>query len=131
MAQPHPHGHDHAHHGPGHGHHHAPPSDDRVFALAVALNLGYAAIEAVFGLLTGSLGLVADAGHNLSDVLSLLLAWGATRLARRAPTARRTYGWRRATILAALANALLLLVAVGVIAAEAVQRLLAPAPIET
>ncbi len=76
--------------------------------------------------MTGSLALIADAGHNLSDVLGLLLAWGATLLARRLPTARRTYGLRRATIMAALANAALLFVAIGGIAREACQRLLAP-----
>lgn len=108
-----------------------PPESDRIFAISVVLNLGYSILEAVFGLMTGSLGLVADAGHNLSDVLSLLLAWGAIRLARRPPTPRRSFGWRRATILAALTNAVLLLVAVGGIGFEAVHRLLAPQPVQT
>lgn len=126
------HGHGHAAHGHSHGHHHhAPPESDAVFAVSVALNLGYAALEAGFGLATGSLGLIADAGHNLSDVLSLLLAWGAIRLARRPPTPRRSYGWRRATILAALANAILLLVAVGGIGIEAIQRFFEPRAVET
>lgn len=132
-------GHDHDDHAPGahrhhhhHAHHHhAPPDSDSIFALSVALNLGYAALEAGFGLATGSLGLIADAGHNLSDVLSLLLAWGAIRLARRPPTPRRSYGWSRATILAALANAILLLVAVGGIGIEAVQRLFEPRTVAT
>ena len=126
-ADGHAHGHGHGHH----GHHHGPPASDAIFAASVALNLGYAVLEAGFGLATGSLGLVADAGHNLSDVLSLLLAWGAIRLARRPPTPRRSYGWRRATILAALANAILLLVAVGGIGIEAMQRLFDPRPVAT
>jgi cobalt-zinc-cadmium efflux system protein len=127
MAHAHTHGHD-------HGHHHPPPaggSHDRAFAIGVGLNLTYVLIEGTAGLLLGSLALVADAGHNLSDVLGLLLAWGAARLARRLPTPRRTYGWRRGTILAALGNALLLLVAVGAIAWEAVGRFSAPSPVET
>lgn len=130
-AHHHAHGHAHAHSHGSHGHSHAPPDSDLVFGVSVALNLGYAAIEAGFGLATGSLGLVADAGHNLSDVLSLLLAWGAIRLARRPPTPRRSYGWRRATILAALANAILLVVAVGGIGIEAVQRFFEPRAVET
>jgi cobalt-zinc-cadmium efflux system protein len=115
---------------PRHDHHHAPPSE-RGFALGVALNLGYVAVEAAAGFWAGSLALIADAGHNLSDVLGLLLAWGAARLARRAPTRRRSYGWRRASILAALANAMLLLVAVGAIGFEAIGRLRDPAPVAT
>jgi cobalt-zinc-cadmium efflux system protein len=102
----------------------------RRFALGVALNLAFVLVEAACGLLVGSLALVADAGHNLSDVASLLLAWGAAWLAGRSPTATRTYGFRRATILASLASAVLLLVAVGVIAWEAVGRLRAPQPVD-
>ncbi len=82
------------------------------------------------GLVAGSMALLADAVHNLGDVLGLLLAWGAVVLGRRAPSALRTYGWGRTTILASLANAVLLLVSIGAIGLEAVQRLLAPAPIE-
>ena len=123
MAHDHAHGHDH--------HHHAPASYDRAFALGIGLNLGYVAVEAVFGLLAGSLALLADAGHNLSDVLGLGLAWGAAWLARRQPTPRRTYGLRRTSILAALANAMLLLLAIGAIAWEAVLRLQAPEPVAT
>ena len=120
------HGHRH-HHGRGHhGHSHGPASYDRAFAVGVALNVGFVIVEAFFGLRSGSLALLADAGHNLSDVAGLLLAWGATVLARRVPTPRRTYGLRRSSILAALMNALLLLVAVGGIAWEAVGRLGAP-----
>ena len=125
----------HAHHGHGHAHHghahHAPGEWNRAFALGIALNVGFVVIELVYGWLSGSLALLADAGHNLSDVLSLLLAWGATILAKSAPTSRRTYGLRKATILASLANAVLLLVAVGVIVSEAIHRFAEPAPIAT
>jgi cobalt-zinc-cadmium efflux system protein len=103
----------------------------RAFAIGVALNAGFVLAEAAAGLWTGSLALLADAGHNLSDVLALLLAWGATVLARRAPAGRRTYGLRKGTILASLANAVLLLVAVGVIVSEAVRRFGDPAPLDT
>lgn len=101
---------------------------DRAFAIGVLLNLGFVAVEALFGILAGSLALVADAGHNLTDVLGLFLAWGATRLARLRPTERHTYGMRRATILAALLNAIILLVAIGAIAWEALRRLSHPQP---
>jgi cobalt-zinc-cadmium efflux system protein len=136
----HDHGHDHAHgkghghshgHGHGHHHHHAPADMGRAFAIGVVLNTVFVVAEIGAGLWTGSLSLLADAGHNLSDVLSLLLAWGAAALAKRAPTARRTYGMRKATVLASLANAVLLLVAVGAIATEAAHRLAAPAPVNT
>lgn len=101
------------------------------FAPAIALNLGFVVIEVAAGLLAGSVALLADAGHNLSDVLGLALAWGAVRLALRPPGPRRTFGWRRATILAALGNAMLLLVAVGAIGLEAVRRLLDPITVNT
>ncbi len=127
----HHHGHDHDGHGHGHGHAHGPAPGERGFALGVSLNLGFVALEVVAGLIAGSLALLADAGHNLSDVLGLVLAWVAVRLARRLPGGRRTYGWHRGTILAALANAMLLLVAVGAIALESVQRLMEPAPVAT
>jgi cobalt-zinc-cadmium efflux system protein len=103
----------------------------RAFAIGVVLNSGFVAAEVAAGLWTGSLALLADAGHNLSDVLSLLLAWGATVLARRAPAGRRTYGLRKGTILASLANAILLLVAVGAIVSEAVRRLSEPTTMDT
>jgi cobalt-zinc-cadmium efflux system protein len=103
----------------------------RAFAIGVILNTAFVAAEVAAGLWTGSLALLADAGHNLSDVLSLLLAWGATILARRAPAGRRTYGLRKGTILASLANAILLLIAVGAIVSEAVRRLGTPAPIDS
>ena len=129
----HDHGHAHGHHH-GHGHHghsHAPKDFGRAFAIGVALNLGFVLIEAAAGLITHSLALLADAGHNLSDVLGLLMAWGAVVLAKRAPSARRTYGLRKGTILASLANAALLLIAVGAIAWEAVRRFATPEPIQT
>ncbi len=85
----------------------------RAFAIGVTLNIAFVGAEVAAGLWTGSLALLADAGHNLSDVLALLLAWGATVLAKRAPAGRRTYGLRKATVLASLANAVMLLVAVG------------------
>jgi len=131
----HEHGHDHAHdhsHGHSHGqggHVHAPASFDRAFAIGVGLNVAFVVIELGFGLRTNSLALVADAGHNLGDVLSLVLAWAGTVLARREPTPRRTYGMRRFSILAAVANAGILLVAVGAILVEAVDRFRHPAPI--
>jgi cobalt-zinc-cadmium efflux system protein len=131
----HDHDHDHAHdHGHSHGsggHSHAPKDFGRAFAIGVGLNFAFVLIEAAVGLWSGSLALLADAGHNLSDVLSLLLAWGATILAKTAPTARRTYGLRKATVLASLANAVLLLVAVGVIVSEAIHRFTEPAQIAT
>lgn len=103
----------------------------RAFAIGVFLNTGFVAAEVIAGLWTGSLALLADAGHNLSDVLTLLLAWGATVLAKRAPAGRRTYGLRKGTILASLANAVLLLLAVGAIVSEAVRRLGDPRPMDT
>lgn len=105
------------------GHAHAPTSFGRAFAIGTALNLTYVAVEAVVGLRIDSMALVADAGHNLSDVFGLLLAWGGASLARRRPTRRRTYGLRSSTILAALGNAVFLLVAIGAIALEAVRRI--------
>ena len=112
-----------------HGHSHAPANYNRAFAIGVALNVVYIAVEATYGILADSLALLADAGHNLSDVLGLLLAWGANYLARRKPTGRHTYGWRKSTILAALTNAIILLVAMGGIAWEAVQRFSDPLPV--
>jgi cobalt-zinc-cadmium efflux system protein len=110
-------------------HDHAHPAQDGVrtaFLVAAGLNVAFVVFETVFGFRSGSLALLSDAGHNLGDVLGLLLAWGAILLARRAPSARRTYGLRRSTILAALANAVVLLIAVGAVALEAVQRLRHP-----
>jgi cobalt-zinc-cadmium efflux system protein len=109
-----------------HNHHHAPPDYNRAFAVGVALNVGFVVVEAVFGVLSDSLALLTDAGHNLSDVLGLLLAWGAAALAKRRPSARRTYGFSRATIIASLFSGLLLVGAVGAIGWEAVSRLMTP-----
>lgn len=118
------HAHDHAH-----GHVRAPASYGFAFALATGLNVAFVVVEAVFGVLANSTALVADAGHNLSDVLGLVVAWGAAVLSRRAPSGRYTYGLRGSSILAALFNAVFLLVAVGAIAWEAVHRMLAPQPV--
>ena len=127
----HDHRHDHGHsHGHGHHHHHAPvPGHGRAFALAIGVNTLFVAIEFVYGFIANSTALMADAGHNLSDVLGLVLAWGAAVLAKRAPSARYTYGLRSSSILAALGNAVLLLLACGAIAWEAVHRFTAPAPV--
>ena len=114
------HDHDHA------GHSHRPPSNNAAFAIGVVLNLGFVATEVFYGLAAHSLALISDAGHNLSDVFCLLLAWGATYLTRSAPTKRRTYGWRRSSILAALINAIVLLVVVGGITVEAIRRFAHP-----
>lgn len=134
----------HAHHGHGHanghshghshesgGHHHPAPPDrwDRAFAIGIGLNLAYVAAEAGAGFWTGSVALLADAAHNLSDVLGLAVAWAGAALARTPPSKRFTYGLKGSTILAALANALLLLVALGAIALEAAQRLREPASV--
>lgn len=120
--------HDHSRAGNSHaGHSHAehahePADFGRAFVIGITLNVVYVVAQAVFGLAAHSLALLSDAGHNLGDVVGLLLAWGATLLARRQPTTRYTYGLRRSTILASLANAMLLLVAVGGITWEAVRR---------
>ncbi|MGH7434472.1 MAG: cation diffusion facilitator family transporter [Polyangiaceae bacterium] len=121
-----PHSHDH-----GHAHAHGPPPEGvtRAFAIGVVLNLGIVVLEAVYGILAHSMALLADAGHNLGDVLGLVLAGGATFLARRRPTKRRTYGYRRVTLLSALANGIFLLVAVGAIAGESIRRFDAPRPV--
>jgi cobalt-zinc-cadmium efflux system protein len=113
-----------------HDHHHAHAPDDfgRAFAIGIGLNLAFVVAEAVFGFVANSMSLLADAGHNLSDVLGLVVAWAAAIMARRAASPRFTYGLKKAPILAALANSLLLLVAVGAIGAEAVRRLIHPSP---
>lgn len=114
--------------GSGHSHGHAHAHDhSRAFAVGIALNLGFVVVEAAFGFIAGSMALIADAGHNLSDVLGLLVAWGGANMAKRSPSRRFTYGLKKGSILAALANGLFLLVAVGAIAAEAVRRLFEPA----
>lgn len=108
----------HNHH---HAHHHEPSNYNRAFAIGLALNSGFVIIEAVYGFLTHSLALLADAGHNFSDVLGLVLAWGASLLAQRPPTQRYTYGLRRSSILAALLNSILILLAMGGVAWEAIR----------
>jgi cobalt-zinc-cadmium efflux system protein len=126
----HDHPHDHHHGHKDHHHHHAPrPDAMRAFAFGIALNAIFVVVEWVFGVMSGSLALIADATHNFGDVLGLILAWGAAALARRPPSARFTYGLGGSTILAALANAMLLLVAIGGIAWEAIQRFGEAAPV--
>ncbi len=120
----------HHHHGHDHGHHHPAPADaGRAFVLAIGLNTVFVAVEFIYGFIANSTALMADAGHNLSDVLGLVLAWGAALLAKSAPTRRFTYGLRGSSILAALGNALLLMVACGAIAWEAAQRFAHPEPV--
>ena len=114
------HNHDHA------GHSHKPAGSNAAFAIGVILNLGFVVAEVFYGLAAHSLALISDAGHNLSDVFCLLLAWGAMQLTKAAPTSRRTYGWRRSSIFAALINAVILLVVVGGITVEAIRRLAEP-----
>lgn len=124
----------HSHHHTGghehHGHSHAPQAGyGRAFAIGITLNLAFVAIEAGYGFWADSMALLSDAGHNLSDVLGLAIAWAAALLARRRPSERFTYGLRSGSILAALFNALLLLVAVGGIVWESIERLIEPAPV--
>ncbi|WP_370178144.1 cation diffusion facilitator family transporter [Alteriqipengyuania sp.] len=126
----HGHGHNHAHghghsHG-GHGHSHAPADFGKAFAIGVVLNTAFVIVEATFGFLSGSMALVADAGHNLSDVLALLIAWGASIAAKRPASPGFTYGLKSSTILAALANAALLLIAIGAIFFETIHRMIDP-----
>ena len=122
----------HSHHGhdghPG-GHSHAPADFGRAFAIGITLNIVYILVEAGYGFAIGSMALLADAGHNLSDVLGLIIAWTGAALAKRPPSKRFTFGFRGSSILAALFNAALLLVAVGLIALEAIQRIVYPAPV--
>ena len=129
----HHHAHDHAHghaHHPAHDHAHGNAGRrDGAFAIGTVLNLGFVAAEVVFGLTANSMALLADAAHNLGDVLGLLLGWGAACLASLPPTRRRTYGWGRSSILAVLLNATILLIGVGAIGVEAVRRLIAPQPV--
>lgn len=121
--------HDHHHHGHDH-HHHGPRGRyDRAFAIGTALNLGFVVAGVGFGLLANSMALLADAAHNLSDVLGLLMGWAGAWLARRPPTPNRTYGWGRGSILAVLLNATILLIAIGGIGVEAGHRLLEPQPV--
>ena len=118
-------GHDHTH-----DHSHAPADFNAAFAIGIGLNMAFVAIEAFYGWKVGSLALLADAGHNLSDVIGLVLAWAGALAGKLRPDARHTYGWKRASILAAFINALLLLVAMGSLAWEAVHRLQSPEPMQ-
>jgi cobalt-zinc-cadmium efflux system protein len=140
-ASAHPHGHDHAHdhahaHAPGAGsaltqaHSHAPENFNRAFAIGIGLNIGFVAIETFYGWRVNSLALLADAGHNLSDVAGLVLAWAAVWAGKLRPDARHTYGFKRATILAAFGNAVLLLLAMGSLVWEAIGRLREPEPMQ-
>ncbi|MEA3141199.1 MAG: cobalt-zinc-cadmium efflux system protein [Gammaproteobacteria bacterium] len=126
-------GHDHGHapHDHAHGHAHALPADgiNLRMGVAVALNLIFVLVEGGFGFISNSVALIADAGHNLSDVLGLVCAWGALLLGRRRPGGKFTYGLGRSSVLAALANAVLLLLACGAIAWEAISRLGSPPPV--
>jgi cobalt-zinc-cadmium efflux system protein len=130
----HHHGHSHGvgHHGHSHGglgHVHAPASFGRAFAIGITLNVAIVVLQAVFGYLSNSVALIADAGHNLSDVLGLVVAWAAMVLAARPPSSRFTYGLRGSSILGAMFNAVFLLVAVGALSWEALRRLVDPAPV--
>ncbi|HZN28692.1 MAG TPA: cation diffusion facilitator family transporter [Xanthobacteraceae bacterium] len=116
-------------HAAAHPHEHAPKSFGFAFAFGTALNVAFVIVEAIFGFLGNSTALLADAGHNLSDICGLLVAWGASVLSRRTPTTRYTYGLGSSSILAALFNAMFLLTAVGAIAWEAAQRLAHPVPV--
>jgi len=124
------HAHHHHHHGHGdHSHSHAPETFGKAFAIGTALNLAFVMVEAGYGISAGSMALLADAGHNLSDVLSLLIAWTAATLSRRQAGGRYTYGLRSSSILAAFINAVFLIGVLVVIAVEAVHRLVEPAPV--
>ena len=116
--------------GHDHGHSHAPASYNAAFAIGISLNIAFVAVEAFYGWKIDSLALLADAGHNLSDVIGLVLAWGGALAGNLRPDARHTYGWKRASILAAFINALLLLVAMGSLAWEALHRLQSPQAVE-
>src|SRR4051812_31212785 len=125
----HHHAHDHSHPHDHAGHSHAPDHFGFAFAVGISLNAAFVLAELGFGYAANSLALISDAVHNFSDVIALLLAWAAGWLGRKQPTERHTYGYRRASILAALANAGLLLIAVGAIAVEAVSRIREPAEV--
>lgn len=113
----------------GHNHNNSVNYYNKAFAIGIALNVGYVIIEFAYGVIYNSMALIADAGHNLSDVLGLMLAWGASRLATKSPSKTMTYGYRKSTILAALMNSIILMVAVGAIAYESIGRFFNPQPI--
>jgi len=116
------HGHSHG----GHSHSHAPKDFGRAFVIGAILNGGFVCFETILGFSSHSLALLSDAGHNLSDVLALLLAWGASRLVKTRPAGKHTYGYRRSSILVALLNAIVLLIVTGGITVEAIRHLLFP-----
>ena len=122
--------HDHDHSRGGHSHHTPPDDPGRAFVIGIGLNVAFVIAETIAGFVADSTALLADAAHNLGDVLGLAMAWGATVLARRTRTARRTYGLRRTTILAGLANAMLILVVVGGVTWEAVRRINEPSHVD-
>lgn len=123
--------HSHSHsHSNSHAHSHTPANFSRAFAVGLVLNIGFVGVEFFYGLLAHSIALIADAGHNLSDVLGLGLAWGAAVLSRRPPSRRHTYGWRRSSILAAFFNAVFLLIVTGGIAWESIQRFQEPGAVQ-
>jgi len=125
-----PHSHAAGHHHLDHGNAHAATNGfGKAFAIAIVLNVALVAVQAIYGVIAHSTALLADAGHNFGDVLGLALAWAAQGLARQPPTAAYTYGFRSASILAALSNGVILLIATGAIAWEAIGRLLEPAPV--
>jgi cobalt-zinc-cadmium efflux system protein len=113
-----------------HSHSHQQNNFNKAFGVGIALNVIYILVEVFYGLLINSMALLADAGHNFSDVLGLLLAWGASYLAKTASTEKRTYGFRKSTILAAFFNAIILMIAVGAITIEAVRKLIYPEPVQ-
>ena len=125
------HSHAHSHEAGEHHHSHQPPSNNLAFAAGAALNLGFVVVEVIYGIAANSLALLSDAGHNLSDVFALLIAWGAAYLSRSLPTKHRTYGLRRTSILAALVNAIVLLIVVGAVVWEAIGRLFQPEEVAT
>ena len=127
MGAGHHHHHDDHHHGHHHGHHQG--DFGRAFAIGISLNLIFVAVEVFYGLRANSTALLSDAGHNLSDVLGLAIAWGGAKLAARPPTKRFTWGLRSSSILAAILNGLLLMVALGAIALEAIERIADPQPV--
>jgi cobalt-zinc-cadmium efflux system protein len=117
-------------HGHNHGHSHAPANYGFAFGFGIILNTIFIIVEIIYGILGDSLALLADAGHNVSDVLGLIIVWIAVWLGKKAPTNKRTYGYKRSSILSALFNAVFLLVAIGAIAWEAIQRFSSPQPVE-
>lgn len=112
-----------------HDHTHQADNYNRAFAIGIGLNIAFVIIEVAYGTIADSMALIADAGHNLSDVVSLMLAWGASVLAAKSTTRKRTYGLRKATVMASLISAVILLVALGGIAWEAFSRFTDPRPV--